>query len=67
MAGTVYIDARGLKAAHSGYGEYDQDLRDLAKLLAKTALPVVLDDKPELFAAGQCRDACAVLRLVQPG
>ena len=57
LEGKVYIDARGIKPTDSGYGEYDQDLRDLAKLLGKTSLPVVLDDKPELFQPGQCPDA----------
>jgi uncharacterized protein (TIGR03790 family) len=57
LEGKVYIDARGIQATENGYGPYDQDLRDLAKMLQKTDLTVVLDDKPELFQPGQCPDA----------
>jgi len=58
LAGKVYIDARGIKAADSGYGEYDEDLRKLADLLkTRTDLPVVLDNAPALFQQGQCPDA----------
>ncbi|NUP98743.1 MAG: TIGR03790 family protein, partial [Armatimonadetes bacterium] len=63
LKGTFYLDARGiaLKADQPdwyGYGGYDQSLRDLAEVLkTQTTLPVVLDDKPELFAAGGCPEA----------
>ena len=57
LTGTIYIDARGMKAADSGYGQYDEDLRRTADLLKKTSLPVVLDNTPELFGAGKCPDA----------
>ncbi len=57
LDGKFYIDARGLPAAETGYGEYDEDLRHLADLLRKTSVPVVLDNKPDLFGPGQCPDA----------
>lgn len=60
LLGKVYIDARGMPADKNAgsYGDYDQSLRDLARLLQEqTALDVVLDDKNELFQPGQCADA----------
>jgi uncharacterized protein (TIGR03790 family) len=63
LSGKVYIDARGLdyhpgRDAHDSYAQYDQSLRDLAERLGKhTKLEVVLDNKNELFQAGQCPDA----------
>jgi uncharacterized protein (TIGR03790 family) len=58
LSGTFYVDARGIKAGDSGYGEYDEDLRQLAHLLkSSTDLPVVLDNAPQLFQPGQCPDA----------
>lgn len=58
LAGRVYIDARGLKPDKDSYGQYDENLRDLAQMLkTKTSLPVTMDDKPELFAPGTCPDA----------
>ncbi len=58
LTGKVYIDARGIKAGDSGYGEYDEDLRKMADLLkTRTDLPVVLDNAPGLFERGQCPDA----------
>jgi uncharacterized protein (TIGR03790 family) len=65
LDGKVYVDARGIRydskndTGH-GYGGYDESLREMAKLLQDEAkLPVVLDDKPELFAEGSCPD-CAL-------
>lgn len=64
LAGKVYIDARGIKwdrktePSGTGYGGYDESLREMAALLDKTAkLSVVLDDRPELFALGSCPEA----------
>lgn len=60
LAGRFYIDARGMGADKTpgSYGDYDQSLRDLAKLLKDhTKLDVVLDDTGELFRAGDCPDA----------
>jgi len=56
-AGTVYLDARGLASdSRPGqFGFFDGSLRDLASLLGSTnQLAVRLDDKPQLFAAGDC-------------
>lgn len=60
LEGKVYIDARGLPVDKNpgSYGDYDQSLRELAKLLREnTQLEVVLDDKGELFQPGDCPDA----------
>lgn len=64
LQGTFYIDARGLRydpqadPTGSGYSGYDESLRELARLLqAKSSLPVVLDDREELFPPGSCPDA----------
>jgi uncharacterized protein (TIGR03790 family) len=65
LTGKVYVDARGIKYDPKsdpgfGYGGYDEALREMATLLEKEAkLPVILDDKPELFASGACPD-CAL-------
>lgn len=56
LQGVFYIDARGLKAdpTAGSYGNYDQDLRELAALLKqRTSWPTVLDDRPELFGPSQ--------------
>lgn len=54
LAGTFYIDARGIKDK-TGYYEYDEDLRTLADLVQrKTKMPVVLDNRPEVFKPGTC-------------
>lgn len=62
LTGKVYIDARGIKAdkvvAPGSDADYDQSLRDLAQLLENHAtLPVVLDNRDELFQKGACPDA----------
>ncbi len=65
LTGKVYVDARGIrydaKADRGfGYGGYDESLREMARLLEKQAgLPVVLDDRPGLFAPGSCPE-CAL-------
>lgn len=57
LSGTFYIDARGIKDPN-GFFVYDQNLRDLADLVKKsTSVPVVLDNKPELFKPNVCPDA----------
>lgn len=57
LEGTVYVDARGIKNG-SAYGEYDQNLRELAQFLKEHGkLKTVLDDKPEVFPPGSCPDA----------
>jgi uncharacterized protein (TIGR03790 family) len=64
LTGKVYVDARGIKwdkksdPKGTGYGGYDESLREMAALLDKEAkLTVILDDKPELFAVGSCPEA----------
>jgi uncharacterized protein (TIGR03790 family) len=65
LSGKVYVDARGIKYdpkqdAGFAYGGYDESLREMARLLQKDGrMTVVLDDRPELFAAGSCPD-CAL-------
>ena len=57
LAGTLYIDARGLKgeAKYGNYAWYDRHLVDLYDLVqARSSLKVVLDRKPELFPPGSC-------------
>jgi len=62
LAGKMYLDARGMtgepgKNAPGSYGDYDQALRDLDKVLRDhSKQPVVLDNKPELFQDGDCPD-----------
>lgn len=49
LTGTFYIDARGLKGEGS-YSLYDKHLRNLYKIIKEnSSMPVVLDNKPELF------------------
>jgi uncharacterized protein (TIGR03790 family) len=60
LEGTFYIDARGLAADSQpgSYGEYDQNLRDLAKLAREAAgMEVVLDNLERLFQPGECPKA----------
>lgn len=65
LKGKVYVDARGnsfdpKSDTGHGYGAYDESMREMAKLLEREAkLPVVLDNKPELFPVGSCTD-CAL-------
>ena len=63
LTGKFYIDARGIHdlpqvRQQGSYGDYDEALRNLAALLEQyTELGVVLDDRDELFQAGECPDA----------
>lgn len=57
LRGTFYVDARGL-SRDATYGAYDTNLRDLAdRVASRSAFPLVLDNRPELFAPGACPDA----------
>lgn len=57
LSGTFYIDARGLKGDNS-YSQYDEHLRNLYKILKeKSTLPVVLDNKPDLFPENSAPNA----------
>jgi uncharacterized protein (TIGR03790 family) len=60
LAGRVYLDARGMAADKNpgSYGDYDQNLRDLAAWLKEhTTLDITLDNKDKLFQSGECPDA----------
>jgi uncharacterized protein (TIGR03790 family) len=65
LKGKVYVDARGVDYNPKGdnghgYGGYDESMREMARLLKDEGkLPVVLDNKNELFAPGSCGD-CAL-------
>lgn len=66
LNGQVYVDARGIafdpKAdpAGTGYGGYDESMREMARLLGDEAhMPVLLDNHPELFRPYSCDD-CAL-------
>lgn len=66
IKGKVYVDARGIAfdpkvdVSGTGYGGYDESMREMAKLLnEKAKLEVKLDDLPVLFAPNSCGD-CAL-------
>lgn len=65
LEGKVYVDARGIRYDPKsdpgfGYGGYDESMREMAALLEKEAkLPVVLDDRNDLFKPDACPD-CAL-------
>ena len=62
LQGTAYFDARWKKPQtneeKSGYALYDAALHNAAEKLAQhRQLPVIIDDRPELFEEGSCPDA----------
>lgn len=63
LEGKMYLDARGIDANPKGdplgsYAQFDDSLRKLAARVQRhTRMPVVLDNKPELFQPGACPDA----------
>ncbi len=60
LRGTFYIDARGLpdKPGSDAYARFDASLRHLYEIIKnQTSMPVVLDDKPDVFAQGSCPQA----------
>lgn len=61
LEGKIYLDARGLRENERSPGslfDFDEALRELAKFLREeTSLQVVLDNRDELFARGECPDA----------
>lgn len=65
LEGKTYVDARGIRYdpksdTGTGYGGYDESMREMAALLEKEGkLPVVLDNKNELFKPDACPD-CAL-------
>ena len=64
LRGKVYVDARGIRfdpkgsdTGH-GYGGYDESMREMAALLKGPGkMPVVLDDKNDLFPPGSCPES----------
>ena len=59
LQGTVYLDARGPKPEKpptEPYGFYDAALHEAKRILEKK-MPVVLDEKEELFPPHSCPDA----------
>ncbi len=65
LQGKVYVDARGIKVdlksdvSGTGYGGYDESMREMAALLKEAKMDVTLDDKEPVFTAGSCAD-CAL-------
>ncbi|HEX4413922.1 MAG TPA: TIGR03790 family protein [Lacipirellulaceae bacterium] len=64
LHGTAYFDARGLakiddpNVAPGSYPDYDRSLLLLAKSMnEQTNIKVVLENTPQLFQPGQCKDA----------
>ncbi len=58
LTGTFYIDARGLDDKNKNfYGVYDKRLQRLYDLLKNTTLPVVFDNKNDLFQPDSCPEA----------
>ena len=64
LHGTAYFDARGLAKPEDtnlqpgSYADYDHALLQLAKVMnEQTDIKVVLENTPELFQPGQCKDA----------
>jgi uncharacterized protein (TIGR03790 family) len=62
LAGTVVIDARGIPFnpkgkgdVGTGYGGYDESMRETARLLEKAGMTVTLDQKNEVLAAGSAK------------
>ncbi len=60
LNGIFYIDARGLpdRSDADAYARFDARLRNLYQIIKnQTSIPVVLDDKPEVFGHGSCPQA----------
>jgi uncharacterized protein (TIGR03790 family) len=61
LKGKVYVDARGNRfdptsdRTGTGYGSYDESMREMAALL-KDSMEVTLDDRDPVFVAGSCPD-----------
>ncbi|WP_020470507.1 TIGR03790 family protein [Zavarzinella formosa] len=63
LKGKVYVDARGIALdlkgdpRGTGYGGYDQSMRDMAALLKDAGkMDVILDDKDPVFQPNTCPD-----------
>ncbi len=57
LSGKLYLDARGLKSDKNAYGAFDEDIRRAAQVLEKGTIPVILDNRPELFGPGDAPSA----------
>jgi uncharacterized protein (TIGR03790 family) len=57
LKGIAYFDARGLTGTDD-YSVADDTIRAAAAMTRERGIPVVLDNKPELFGEGKCPDAC---------
>jgi len=56
LSGKFYLDARGLNGKDA-YSEFDENIRETARILQKGSMPVVLDNKPQLFRTGEAPSA----------
>ncbi len=56
LIGRFYLDARGL-TGKDAYSEFDENIRETARILQKGSMPVVLDNKPGLFGPGEAPSA----------
>ncbi len=56
LSGKFYLDARGL-TGKDAYSEFDENIRETARILQKGSMPVVLDNRPELFGTGEAPSA----------
>ena len=56
LTGTFYLDARGLHGKDA-YNSFDENIRETARILQKGSMPVVLDNRPELFGKGEAPSA----------
>jgi uncharacterized protein (TIGR03790 family) len=56
LSGTFYLDARGL-TGKGPYGTFDENIRETADILKNGSMPVVLDNKPQLFGPGEAPSA----------
>ncbi len=52
LSGKIYLDARGM-TGKDPYGLFDEDIRRTAQILDQGPMPVVLDNRPELFGTGE--------------
>lgn len=56
LSGKFYLDARGI-TKDDDYGMVDKDIRKTAQLMKRSSMPVVLDNQPGLFKAGEAPSA----------
>ena len=56
LSGKVYLDARG-KTGKDAYGRFDEDIRMTARILKRSSMQVILDNKDRLFRPGEAPHA----------